>query len=109
MSTLYQYLICCTTVFIKIIQKNIKKDHLFIRYGGDEFLIVVRNNEETSHEFIVNRITIDLKIRSRDFITPISLSFGVSFAGEVENDNLEKMIKRADERMYIEKSSKKKV
>jgi len=96
-------------IVAEIIQKNIKKDHLFIRYGGDEFLIVVRNNEETSHEFIVNRITIDLKIRSRDFITPISLSFGVSFAGEVENDNLEKMIKRADERMYIEKSSKKKV
>ena len=96
-------------IVAEIIQKNIRKDQLFIRYGGDEFLIVIRNNEEISYEFIINRISIDLQIRSRDFISPISLSFGVSFAGEVPNDNLEKMIKRADERMYNEKSSKKKV
>lgn len=95
-------------IVAEIIQKNIRKDHLFIRYGGDEFLIVVRNNEEITHEFIINRINIDLQIRSRDFICPISLSFGISYSGEEDNDNLEKMIKRADERMYIEKSSKKK-
>lgn len=91
----------------EVVQKNIKKEHLFIRYGGDEFLIVLRDKENTSPEFIINKITIDLEIISRSLFSPISLSFGVTRYGEEENDNLEKMIKRADENMYLEKNKKK--
>lgn len=94
-------------IVAEIIQKNIRKDHVFIRYGGDEFLIVLREKGDKSPASIINRIKIDLEIISRRLDAPITLSFGIANSGEEINDNLEKMIKRADARMYLEKSRKK--
>ena len=89
-----------------IIQKNIKKDYLFIRYGGDEFLLVIRETDAFNYNFVINRISVDLNIKSREFICPISLSFGIAKLGEVEDDTLQEMIRRADQRMYLNKSMK---
>ena len=94
-------------IVAEVIHKNIRRDHVFIRYGGDEFLIVLREKDSKTPASIINRIAIDLEIISRRLSFPITLSFGIANSGEEMNDNLDKMVKRADARMYLEKSRKK--
>ena len=94
----------------EIIKNNIRKGDVLIRYGGEEFLLILRNTDFDIFNEIYKRITENLykenishqKSKVSDRVT---LSFGVYFEHFKENLNLEKSIKKADEALYSSKKN----
>lgn len=88
--------------FKKVIRSS---DYLF-RMGGDEFMLVFPESELADLDSLVNRLRQELhqkKIRR----IPIDFSFGFSKFDPTDNIAPEKLIKKADRCMYVQKMNKK--
>ena len=84
-------------------KKILRKSDLIIRYGGDEFLIIFNDIEESSVSSIMQRI--ESELTKIDLLSiKISFSYGVSSIQDI--DSLEQGIKQADSNMYTEKRKK---
>lgn len=81
-----------------IIMKSIKKTDYLIRYGGDEFLLILANVDEGQTQMILDRIVDQLEPEN------IRISYGV--CALEHNDNPDACIHEADERMYQMKTKK---
>ena len=91
-----------------ILRKSITKNDILIRYGGEEFLLVLKNADKDIFTDIYINIVKNLEkeniIHEKSPISDkITLSFGVCFAYFDKNLNLEKSIKLADKALYISK------
>jgi len=90
--------ICC---------KILRAADIFGRYGGDEFIVILpmtdsRRTEEAA--FRICRAFRETNIEYNGILLEVSASFGIaSFVGQ--EDELEEMIKRADNNLYVSKSS----
>jgi len=90
--------ICC---------KILRAADIFGRYGGDEFIVILpmtdsRRTEEAA--FRICRAFWETNIEYNGILLEVSASFGIaSFVGQ--EDELEEMIKRADNNLYVSKSS----
>ncbi len=73
------------------------KDDFVIRYGGDEFIILLKNVSNDIAEKVIKRISINLEsIELADI--KISFSYGI---GQLENtNNFNKLLEKLDKRMY---------
>ncbi len=84
----------------------VRPHDIVCRYGGDEFLIIVRDATEHDFSEIANRIRDrihELPIRTRDGTVPASVSVGLALrtsGGPISASNL---IERADEALYESK------
>ncbi len=88
------------------IKNVIRKSDLGIRYGGEEFLVVMLSNSKYDVIQVAERIreqSNKLVFEDCDKNITITLSAGVSF--REEGEDLECMIKRADENLYKAKNS----
>ena len=84
--------------------KNIfKEDDVIVRYGGDEFLICLKERNNLSIEDIKERIkkTLSRDIKIEDLIIKISVSVGEFLKDE--DESLNAIIKKTDELMYKDK------
>ncbi|MCS7201365.1 MAG: diguanylate cyclase [Dictyoglomus sp.] len=81
------------------LKKNLREEDKLARYGGDEFCIILLDVNEDKAEEIVKRLYI--KFLSENFITGIMIgfSYGISFFPK-DGENLDKLLEKADERMY---------
>ncbi|QTA37724.1 GGDEF domain-containing protein [Thermosipho ferrireducens] len=86
--------------FVRITQKNIRTMDFVVRYGGDEFILLLPTINSKEAEKIVSRLK--KKLSSLEF--PIKFSYGiVEFDPDVSvEDNLRKV----DEKMYEMKNRK---
>ena len=94
-----------TALFLKNKMRIVDK---VIRYGGDEFLIVLPESREELRS-IKNRLIRQLKKKNIDEgITdiPLSLSIGTALWKPDKTENFEDVINLADRRMYQEKEKK---
>lgn len=91
--------------FIGTAIKSIARaEDMCIRYGGDEFCVILPNcNEEQALEVFVNR----LKKKIEEEFDDLSLSFGVVQTGPKEYLDASSLIRIADERMYAAKLANK--
>ena len=78
-------------ILSQTILENIKGKDYAVRYGGDEFLIILRDCGRSCAEEIMKKINGDFKERSKT-----TISYGIS---EFDGD-LYRSIKEADKRMY---------
>jgi diguanylate cyclase (GGDEF)-like protein len=76
-------------------------DKVFVgRFGGDEFLMIVRDYEEMMVKRLVREIDDHVEdFNSRNQRFKISYACGYQYGG----DNIQKMLEQADEKMYINK------
>jgi len=75
-----------------------------IRYGGDEFCIILANcREDQAQEFFANRLVQQLKKEMDDIL----ISVGVAQTGPNEYLDANSLIRLADERMYAKKNAHK--
>ncbi len=88
------------------IRNSIRKEDIAARWGGDEFAVVVKGNEEIAKK-LADRIKTNIKsikINETEEITP-SISYGIA---SIEKDkDIESILKKADELAYKQKISKK--
>ncbi len=97
--------------FSSVINKAIREDDIFIRYGGDEFILCQEKMTMEQAEIFWQRILVAIKdINNSDqYPFNISVSHGVSIIkSEIKNIDINAYIEEADENMYIEKKEIKK-
>ncbi len=89
-------------MFCKKSEKNLRNGDFVVRYGGDEFLLILGNCTKKDAVSIVERI--------RKSFEEEALPYGVTFAYGVERieKGLDWAIKKADAKMYAMKESMKK-
>lgn len=92
--------------------KEVCPDHsIVVRYGGDEFVMLVSDCDEATGEELKRQINQMLVTANRQAELPyeVSASIGYVCAWTEENKSLEDYIKMADTVMYAEKKRRKKV
>lgn len=91
---------------VDLIKSKIRKSDVICRWGGDEFVLMLRCSEDNAHKIMQG---IQQKIEARnsggDLPFKLSVSYGVASLDGGRED-LEAIISRADSRMYQNKHSK---
>lgn len=76
------------------------------RIGGDEFVAIVKNSDYTERYALLQRFEAEINRLSQEDVPPVkrvSIAFGMADFSEIEDDNLESIFKKADDRMYDKK------
>ena len=89
--------------FVSIIRGIIRRDDLFMRYGGDEFLLFLKNTSEDVAKQIAKRIKDSIKEHFKRY--GVTVSVGMTKIGE--KTSLYEKIAEAEQLMYNEKRMKK--
>ena len=93
---------------LRSIAKNQATPIFVCRYGGDEFIMIVRSAEEAEVDVLNKEIREKVETECRDKNTPYVLSLGIGydeFSGK--DDSLQKCIQRADTKLYLDKKQRK--
>ncbi|PKK97494.1 MAG: GGDEF domain-containing protein [Tenericutes bacterium HGW-Tenericutes-3] len=89
----------------KTIQYNLKSNDFVIRYGGDEILVLLRQIDQDTVEYVAEKLRILVKnsgSRDIDKKTKTTISVGATILDHKES--LLQAINRADHAMYLAKS-----
>jgi len=89
----------------KSIRESIRKQDIAIRYGGDEFFILLANTKKAIVEKVINRIKENIRKRGKKENIRIEISAGTACSDCT--CEMEKVITIADSKMYKEKAGKK--
>ncbi len=89
--------------FVTIIKGIIRKDDLFIRHGGDEFLLFLKNTPEEAAKEVAKRIKDSIKEHFKRY--GVTVSIGMTKIEE--KTSLYEKIAEAEQLMYNEKRMKK--
>lgn len=91
--------------FTKVLENNLRSYDLLGRYGGEEFIIILKNSDVKANVLIIERIS--KIIRNRSFkCCGIDINFtfsaGIANSNELKNEDLtiDELVKIADKRMY---------
>ena len=89
-----------------ILKENFRKSDFVIRFGGDEFIILI--NLQNTHLNNIKKIMDSLRKRVEEKLKKYNLSFsyGVAIYPE-DGENLYTLLKKADMKMYEEKKKRK--
>ena len=96
------------TNFAKILKKTMRKSDICIRYGGDEFIVILPETDEKQAMAVADKIkenisSVKFKSHGKEF--KISISTGVT---SVKNDDtVESILERVDKALYEDKHNKK--
>jgi diguanylate cyclase (GGDEF)-like protein len=82
----------------QLIIKKLPKEHLFARWGGEEFVILVNSHDLQRATIIAEDIRMIIESYDFDHVKQITCSFGVSLLKK--NENTQTLITRADEALY---------
>ena len=89
------------------ISQDIRAEDVFVRMGGEEFLLLIAKRGDSNFIQIAERIrksVMQMDIKSREHKINVTLSIGVN-PSPFKAKNIEEAIKIADEQLYIAKSS----
>ncbi|PMQ01690.1 MAG: GGDEF domain-containing protein [Dictyoglomus sp. NZ13-RE01] len=83
----------------RIIKRNIRQNDIAVRWGGDEFLLLLKRTNYEDAEKVIDRISKELNRISNQ---EINISYGIETMSP-EIKNCEELIKNADLKMYSNK------
>lgn len=81
-----------------LVSRSIRKSDLFVRWGGEEFAILLRYSEPVAVMNIAEQIRRLIDQHSFEKIVHVTCSFGLTSV--LPSDNLENVIERADQALY---------
>lgn len=87
------------------VRGELRESDLLCRLGGDEFVILLSNIDHKELEGLSIRIqfSMDQPLSINNHSIQVSASIGSSYTTEVSHVNLDTLIKKADEDMYMAK------
>ena len=89
-----------------ILKENFRKNDFIIRFGGDEFIILI--NLQNSHISSIKKIINSLRKRVEEKLNKYNLSFSYGIAiYPKDGKKLSTLLKKADIEMYKEKKKRK--
>ncbi len=97
----------------RIIDDSIRASDMAVRFGGDEFLVVLPRQDRKGAEVVAKRIEKALEVMELPQWpeAKVGASIGIATLSEMdargENWELKDILKEADRRMYLEKSRRK--
>ena len=103
----------CLKAIATVLNESVnRKGDLVIRYGGEEFLIVLPNTDENGARVISEKLlagVINLKIQhtNNDVSNYVTISIGAVTGKVSQNEGWQSYIKRADEALYMSKNNNK--
>lgn len=86
---------------VKVVNKFSRKEDILIRWGGEEFVMLLKIKEHGSLDKALEHIRRVIEIEKFETVGKITCSFGASIYNGLED--IEKTIKRADEAVYYSK------
>lgn len=87
------------------VKRCIREDDILIRYGGDEFLLIVPNVKENALKKILQRICEE--IHKSDVPGYAKMQLSVSIGGAIAGlESTDETVRRADKMMYLAKNHK---
>ncbi|HDQ14828.1 MAG TPA: GGDEF domain-containing protein, partial [Sediminispirochaeta sp.] len=94
---------------VTLLRRHLRKSDSISRFGGDEFLVILPDCGEEEAQSIFSRMEEDLQSMNRRGRTyPLSFSYGLVQAEAGDEEDISSLIALADERMYLQKESKRK-
>ena len=101
--------VCITKVAMAIKESLRTDDDLAVRYGGEEFLVLLVNSSMSQAELVADRIQsiiykFDIKHEKSKF-NHLSLSLGIAHSSEIDGDDWQALFDVADKRLYQAKEN----
>lgn len=96
-------------LFTKLVSDLIRESDFFFRTGGDEFILLLPHTSSEEAQLVINKILDSCqenKYVSQSLTLIISASFGIAQYG-TDGEEVDELIRIADERMYLDKKSNK--
>ncbi len=96
--------------FAQILRKSVGPEDFVGRFGGDEFVVILRNvtpGDVDAYLEKLARMTMEHNASSTQFMKVVRLSYAVGYAhsAQVENANMASLLRIADKRMYENKAA----
>ena len=91
-----------------VLRRVVRTTDLVARFGGDEFVVILREADRVGAQIVMNRVRKMLG-EERLAVAPdvvLKVSMGVALSGE-DGTTPEELLRSADEAMYVEKRSRK--
>jgi diguanylate cyclase (GGDEF)-like protein len=90
--------------FVKISRDTIRENDFIVRFGGDEFIILLPNTTMNNAKILANKIINN--INEHNMRSKINFSISIGIAGYEANDlNIDDIILRADNSLYEAKKA----
>ncbi len=89
------------------VKENLYANDIMVRYGGEEFLIILKNTEIKVAEEIAQKLRKVVEAITWEFtIEPLAItaSFGIASTRTVQSDDSEDLIRAADRALYVAKN-----
>ncbi len=104
----HEYGDACICEMADILQSSISKESIYMRYGGDEFVVFGGCDNPQKGRKLEQLIYTGVAVRNKepDRIYELSVSIGVTVCAAGNIDNLAGLIEMADKNMYEEKRNK---
>lgn len=94
-------------LFADICLTNVRSDDVIARWGGEEFMLLMKNTNKTNAEDVCSRILLSVA-RSpflfKDHVIQVTVSMGLT-SFSPQNSQLDEIIKRVDDALYMSKKS----
>ena len=84
-----------------LVARNIRSDDVFVRWGGEEFVLTFPDTPLQQANEIAEKLRALISEHTFDRIDHLSCSFGV--AAYQDGDDLDSVLRRADQRLYMAK------
>ena len=91
---------------IQAVRKTLRKNDFVCRWGGDEFIVLLRCDLEHA-DFVIRKIQAELDLANQNYPRerpPLSFSYGIADLNSA--DSVERVIAAADKAMYKDKMRK---